>query len=106
MARTKTKSNPYQSHMEALQKKQHELLDSYERDKAADNAQPDDGIQDLADKAARAYSQYLNISRSGGQRNLLTLLQAASHRIKDETSVVSTNCGNLIGASRRVAGPW
>src|ERR1051326_857678 len=64
MARTKTKPNPYQAYEDALRKKQHELLDSYERDRAAGNAQPDDGIQDLADKAASAYSKELNFSLS------------------------------------------
>jgi hypothetical protein len=72
MARTKTKAaNPWQAHEDALRKKQNELLDSYERDKAAGNAQPDDGIQDLADKAASAYSKELNFSLSDGERNLL-----------------------------------
>jgi len=53
-ARTKAKSNPYQPFIDTLRRKQHELLDSYQRDKAAGNALPDDGIQDLADKAASA----------------------------------------------------
>src|SRR5438132_951750 len=47
-----TKSSPYQPFIEALNKKQQQLLDSYERDKAAGNALPDDGIQDLAEIAA------------------------------------------------------
>ena len=54
MARAKVKTNPYQMYEDALRAKQRELLDSYERDKAAGNALPDDGIQDLADKAASA----------------------------------------------------
>ena len=66
MARTKTKTHPYQIYIDSLRKKQHELLDSYERDKAAGNALPDDGIQDLADKAASAYSKELNFSLSAG----------------------------------------
>ena len=43
-ARAKVKTSPYQPFIDALQKKQGELLDSFERDKAAGNAQPDDGI--------------------------------------------------------------
>ena len=42
MARTKTKTNPHQQYEDALRHKQQQLLDSYERDKAAGNAQPDD----------------------------------------------------------------
>src|SRR5687768_15972052 len=43
MAKTKTKANPYQAQEDALRLKQRELLDSYNRDKAAGNALPDDG---------------------------------------------------------------
>ena len=83
MARTKTKPNPYQAFEDALRKKQHELLDSYERDKAAGNAQPDDGIQDLADKAASAFV-----------------------RIREGNFGKCTNCGNVIGEKRLQAIPW
>jgi DnaK suppressor protein len=106
MARTKTKSNPYQAHIDALRKKQHELLDSFERDKAAGNALPDDGIQDLADKAASAYSKELNFSLSDGERNLLMLIDEAFNRIKDDTFAICTNCGNTIGEKRLQAVPW
>jgi len=110
MARTsvakKTKNSPFQSHIEALRKKQHELLDSYERDKAAGNALPDDGIQDLADKAASAYSKELNFSLSDGERNLLMLIDEAFNRLKDDSYGKCTNCGNTIGDKRLQAVPW
>jgi DnaK suppressor protein len=106
MARTKTKANPWQQHEDALRKKQNELLDSYERDKAAGNAQPDDGIQDLADKAASAYSKELNFSLSDGERNLLMLIEEAFNRMKEGTYGTCTNCGNTIGEKRLAAVPW
>ena len=106
MARTKTKSNPYQPFIVALRKKQHQLLDSYERDKAAGNAQPDDGIQYLADKAASAYSKELNFSLSDGERTLLMQIDEAFARIKEGTFGVCTNCGNTIGEKRLQAVPW
>lgn len=106
MARTKTKANPYQQYIDALQKKQTELLDSYERDKAAGNAQPDDGIQDLADKAASAYSKELNFSLSDGERNLLMLIDEAFNRVREETYGTCTNCGATIGEKRLQAVPW
>jgi len=106
MARTKTKANPYQTFIDALQKKQHELLDSYERDKAAGNALPDDGIQDLADKAASAYSKELNFSLSDTERNLLMLIEEAFNRVKDDTFGKCTNCSNQIGEKRLTAVPW
>ena len=106
MARTKTKSNPYQQYEDALRHKQNELYDSFERDKAAGNSQPDDGIQDLADKAASAYSKELNFSLSDGERNLLMLIDEAFARIKEGTFAVCTNCGNTIGEKRLTAVPW
>jgi len=106
MARTKTKPNPYQAYEDALRKKQHELLDSYERDKAAGNAQPDDGIQDLADKAASAYSKELNFSLSDGERGVLMLIDEAFNRIRENNFGVCTNCSNVIGEKRLTAIPW
>src|ERR1044071_10474666 len=106
MAKTKTKPSPYQAYEDLLRKKQNELLDSYERDKAAGNAQPDDGIQDLADKAYSAYSKELNFSLSDGERNLLMQIEEAFNRLKDGTYAVCTNCGATIGEKRLQAVPW
>ncbi len=106
MPRTKLKPNPYQAHEDALRKKQNELLESYARDKAAGNAQPDDGIQDLADKAASAYSKELNFSLSDGERNSLKLIDEAFARIKDGSYGTCTNCSNTIGEKRLQAVPW
>jgi len=105
-ARAKVKTSPYQPFIDALQKKQSELFDSFERDKAAGNAQPDDGIQDLADKAASAYSKELNFSLSDGERNLLMLIEEAFNRIREGTFGTCSNCGNLIGEKRLAAVPW
>ena len=102
----KTKPNPFQQYEDALKKKQKELFDSYERDKAAGNAQPDDGIQDLADKAASAYSKELNFSLSDGERNLLMLIDEAFNRMRNETYSICTNCSNVIGEKRLQAVPW
>ena len=100
------KTSPYQPFIEALQFKQNELLDAFERDKAAGNALPDDGIQDLADKAASAYSKELNFSLSDTERNLLMLIDEAFNRIRDGNFGTCTNCGNLIGEKRLAAVPW
>ena len=106
MAKAKLKTNPYQLYEDALRAKQRELLDSYERDKAAGNALPDDGIQDLADKAASAYSKELNFSLSDGERQLLMQIDEAFNRIKEGTYAVCTNCGATIGEKRLQAVPW
>ena len=106
MAKAKLKTNPYQTYEDALRAKQRELLDSYERDKAAGNALPDDGIQDLADKAASAYSKELNFSLSDTERNLLMAIEEAFNRMREGTYAVCTNCGNVIGEKRLQAVPW
>src|SRR5438093_12431922 len=105
-ARTKAKTNPYQPFIDSLRRKQQELLDSYQRDKAAGNAQPDDGIQDLADKAASAYSKELNFSLSDGERNLLMQIEEALSRTEEGTFGTCTNCGNQVGEKRLQAVPW
>src|ERR1044071_10018086 len=97
MAKAKTKPNPYQAPEAALRAKQRELLDSFERDKAAGNHQNDDGIQDLADKAASAYSKELNFSLSDAERNLLMAIEEAFNRMREGTYAICTNCSAVIG---------
>lgn len=106
MARTKTKANPHTELREALEKKQREMLDSFNRDRAAGNAQADDGIQDLADKAANAYSKELNFSLSDTDREILFQIDEALKRMKNGTYAVCTNCGATIGEKRLHALPW
>src|SRR5215217_4298440 len=105
-ARTKTKTSSFQPYIDALKKKQTELHDSYNRDKAAGNHQNDDGIQDLADKAASAYSKELNFSLSDTERNLLMQIEEAFVRIKNDAYGICTNCGAVIGEKRLHAVPW
>jgi DnaK suppressor protein len=106
MAKAKTKTNPYQQHEDALKLKQRELLDSFQRDKAAGNNAVDDGIQDLADKAYSAYSKELNFSLSDGERNLLMLIEEAFTRMNDGSYGTCTNCSTVIGEKRLQAVPW
>lgn len=106
MARTKTKANPYQAHEDALRNKQRELLASFERDKANGSTSPDDGIQDLADKAASAYSKELNFSLSDTERTLLMLIEESFTRMREGSYGTCTNCGVEIGEKRLAAVPW
>ena len=104
--KTKAKANPYQQQEDALRAKQRQLIESYQRDKAAGNSQPDDGIQDLADKAASAYSKELNFSLSDTERNLLMSIEEALVRLKDNSYGTCTNCNTVIGEKRLQAVPW
>jgi DnaK suppressor protein len=105
MAKAKVKTNPYQPQEDALKAKQRELIESFERDKAA-GANNDDGIQDLADKAYSAYSKELNFSLSDTERNLMMLIEEAFTRMKDGSYGTCTNCGVVIGEKRLNAVPW
>ncbi len=106
MAKTKLKPNQFEEFREALVVKQRELVASYRRDVAAGNEQPSDGIQDLADKAASAYSKELNFSLSDAERETLVLVEEALGRIEDGTYAQCANCGATIGDKRLKAVPW
>jgi DnaK suppressor protein len=106
MAKAKLKTNQFEDYRDALQVKQRELVASYRRDMAAGNEQPDDGIQDLADKAASAYSKELNFSLSDGERETLVLVEEALGRIGDGTYGQCANCGATINEKRLRAVPW
>jgi DnaK suppressor protein len=106
MARAKTKTSPYEQYRQTLQSKQQQLVESYQRDLAAGSEQPDDGIQDLADKAASAYSKELNFSLSDAERETLVLVEDALKRIDNNTYGTCFNCGQTIGEKRLKAVPW
>lgn len=106
MARSKTKTSQFAPHRTALLKKQKQLHDSYDREKKAGNAQPDDGIQDLADKAASAYSKELNLSLSDTERVTLVAVDEALERVGAGTFGVCTNCGTEVSEKRLQAIPW
>ncbi len=106
MARTKTKANKWEPLKQALLSKQAEMLDTYKRDRAAGAEQPEDGIQDLADKAANAYSKELNFSLSDSDRETLMLIQEAIERLGANEYGACVNCSIDIGMRRLEAVPW
>ena len=106
MARTKLKADRWAVHREALVIKQREMVDAFERDRAHGNEQNDDGIQDLADKAASTYSKELNFSLSDADRSMLVHIEDALERINNNEYGVCDNCGVVIGEKRLNAIPW
>jgi len=106
MARTKTKANKYAPLRDALLNKQSQMMETYARDRAAGNELPEDGIQDLADKAANAYSKELNFSLSDSDRETLMLIGEALERIGANEYGSCVNCGIEIGMKRLEAVPW
>lgn len=106
MAKAKTKTSQFESFRAALQKKQQEMIASFSRERAAGGTQADDGIQDLADKAASAYSKELNYSLSDADRETLVQIEEALVRTESGEFGVCTNCSTQIGEKRLQAIPW
>lgn len=102
----KTKTNEFEAYREALRTKQKEMIDLVDRDRAAGNYNPDDGIQDLADKAASSYSKELNFSLSDAERITLVQIEEALNRTENGEFGICTNCGVTIGEKRLNAIPW
>lgn len=106
MPKTKTKPNKWEPLRTALLTKQAEMVETYARDRAAGNEQPEDGIQDLADKAANAYSKELNFSLSDADRETLKLIGEALNRLGANEYGQCINCAIEIGMKRLEAVPW
>lgn len=106
MARAKAKPKAWTTHRKLLLQKQQELFDVYDRDRAAAAEQTDDGILDLADKAANSYSRELNFSLSNGERETLMKIEDALGRIDEGDYGHCANCGQKIGDKRLKAIPW
>jgi len=100
------KANKWEPLKTVLLHKQAEMMETYARDRAAGNEQPQDGIQDLADKAANAYSKELNFSLSDSDRETLMLINEALDRLDANQFGVCIHCAVEIGARRLEAVPW
>ena len=104
MAKTKTQAQV--EYRKTLEEKLAETLDTYSRDRAAGDENTDDGIQDLADKAASAYAKELNFSLSDSDRATLVHVEEAIGRLDSGSFGACTNCGIRIGDKRLRAIPW
>jgi len=62
--------------------------------------------QDLADRAANAYTKELLFSKSSTDRQLLQMIEEALERIDEGTFGECENCEEPIGSRRLNAVPW
>lgn len=106
MPKAKVKPSQFEQYREALLEKRATLHESYQRDLEAGNAQPDDGIQDLADRAASTYSKELNFSLSDAERTTMVLVDEALRRLEKNTYGLCVNCSTVINDKRLKAVPW
>ncbi|HEV3279569.1 MAG TPA: TraR/DksA family transcriptional regulator [Terriglobia bacterium] len=66
----------------------------------------EEGTQDLADKAANAYTKEFLFHQSNDNRQILTLVNEALDRTKDGSYGICMECGQEVQAKRLDAVPW
>lgn len=65
-----------------------------------------EATQDPADKASNSYTKELLFSQSTNDRHILSQIEEALQRIRDEEYGVCSNCDKEIGPKRLEALPW
>src|SRR5579862_9645477 len=66
----------------------------------------EEGTQDLADKAANAYTKEFLFHQSNDNRQLLTLVTEALDRAKNGSYGICVECGEEVQSNRLEAVPW
>ena len=86
--------------------KQEELLRMVSKSDQDGREADEEGTQDLADKAANAYTKEFLFHQSNDNRQLLTLVSEALDRIKSGSYGVCQVCEQEVQAKRLDAVPW
>ena len=96
--------------MESYRKRLHEMQDELLRmvsKSDQDGREADEeGTQDLADKAANAYTKEFLFHQSNDNRQILTLVDEALDRIKNGTYGTCVECQDEVQPKRLEAVPW
>ncbi len=66
----------------------------------------EEGTQDLADKAANAYTKEFLFGQSNDNRHTLSLVNEALARTKNGSYGICVECGNEVQPKRLEAVPW
>lgn len=66
----------------------------------------EEGTQDVADKAANAYTKEFLFHQSNDNRQLLTLVTEAMDRTKNGSFGICVECGQEVQSKRLEAIPW
>lgn len=94
------------SFRDSLWRKREELLSLYRHDLEAGKSAADEGTEDLADQANKAYAQDLTFALSDAERAMVFQIDEALARLEDGTYGTCENCGTEIGLPRLEAVPW
>ncbi len=99
----KTKVNDYRDKLLAKQRELNLMVTKTDQDgRTAD----EEGTQDVADKAANAYTKEFLFHQSNDNRKILLLVNEALQRLKDGTFGICVECGGEVQAKRIDAVPW
>jgi DnaK suppressor protein len=86
--------------------KQAELLRLVSKSDQDGRQADEEGTQDLADKAANAYTKEFLFHQSNDNRQLLALVNQALERAKDGSYGTCAACGQEVQTKRLDAVPW
>src|SRR5579863_3856376 len=89
-----------------LLEKQDELLRLVSKSDQDGREADEEGTQDIADKAANAYTKEFLFHQSNDNRQILTLVSEALDRIKSGAYGICVECQEEVQAKRLEAVPW
>ncbi|HEY6292685.1 MAG TPA: TraR/DksA family transcriptional regulator [Terriglobia bacterium] len=89
-----------------LLEKQEELLRLVSKSDQDGREADEEGTQDLADKAANAYTKEFLFHQSNDHRQILALVSEALDRIKDGSYGICAACEQEVQVKRLEAVPW
>lgn len=95
-----------EAYRKRLLEKQHELLQRVTQSDQEGREADEEATQDLADKAANAYTKEFLFHQSNDNRQILVLVNEALDRIKDGRYGVCVECHDDVQAKRLEAVPW
>lgn len=99
----KRKVETYRKH---LMEKQTDLLRAVSRTDQDGREADEEGTQDIADKAANAYTKEFLFHQSHDNREILTLVNEALGRIKEGSYGICVECREEVQPKRLEAVPW
>jgi DnaK suppressor protein len=89
-----------------LLRKREDLLGLLQRTELDGRVAEEEGTQDLADKAASAYTKEFLFHQSSNDRTILQLIDEALHRIEEGDYGECQRCGGPMQIKRLDAVPW
>src|ERR1700758_816904 len=86
--------------------KQEELLHAVSKSEQDGREADEEGTQDIADKAANAYTKEFLFHQSDDKRRILQLVNEALDRLKSGSYGLCVSCHEEVQAKRLEAVPW